>query len=186
MRRMLVAAFILGCIAEGAFLWVVFARSMVHADSDLTALVEAAFLSRTEDPGLHALAHERAQYQVTFSGGVCGEGSLTHEGLTTAEVLACNYEGPEKTVQQWLGSPDHAAILLDPNLALIGCGSAPGDDGATFYACVLTAGVSVTTAPTPAPIIPAPPAEVPAATPEASVPQSPVAPVLLLPDTRMR
>lgn len=29
MRRMLVAAFILGCVAEGAFLWVVFARVML-------------------------------------------------------------------------------------------------------------------------------------------------------------
>lgn len=28
MRRMLVAGFILGCIAEGAFFWVTFARVM--------------------------------------------------------------------------------------------------------------------------------------------------------------
>ena len=149
----------------------------VLSDTDLTNLLATTFLSRTEDASLHALAHERAQYQVTFSGGSCGEGSLTHAGSTTAEVLACNYEGPERTVQQWLGSPDHAAILLDPALDRIGCGSAAGNDGATFWACVLSAG-SVGQ-PTPAPIVPAPPAEVPAATPDPT-------PLPLLPDTRMR
>ena len=137
--------------------------SPVLSDTDLTSLVTGTFLSRTEDASLHALAHERAQYQVTFSGGFCGEGSLTHAGSVTTEILACNYEGPAETVQQWLGSPDHAAILLDPALDRIGCGSAPGDEGATFYACTLSAG-SVAQ-PTPAPIVPAPPAEVPVPTP---------------------
>lgn len=153
------------------------APAPVLADSGLTDLLATAFLPRTTDASLHALAHERAQYQVTFSGGTCGEGSLTHDGAVTAEVLACNHEGPERTVEQWLGSPDHAAILVDPNLALIGCGSAPGDDGATFYACTLSAG-SVAQ-PTPAPIVPAPPAEVPAPTPAPT-------PLPLLPDTRTR
>lgn len=178
MRRMLIAAFILGCIAEGAFFWVLFTRSMVRADTDLTPLVAETFLARTTDASLHALAHERAAYQVTYSGGFCGEGSLTHDGWTTAEVLACNYEGPEKTVQQWLGSAPHAAILLDPSLTLIGCGSAPGDDGATFYACTLSAGSQPT--PAPIPVAPAPPVigTGPGPTPVPLVP--------LLPDTRTR
>lgn len=148
------------------------------SDTDLTGLLNTTFLPRTTDASLHALAHERAQYQVTYSGGFCGEGSLTHDGSTGAEVLACNYEGPEKTVQQWLGSAPHAAILLDPSLTLIGCGSAPGDDGATFWACTLSAGSQPT--PAPIPVAPAPPVIGTGPGP------TPVPLVLLLPDTRTR
>lgn len=179
MRRLFLAGFILGCIAEGAFFWVLFARTTVSADTDLTALVEAAYRPRTEDLDLHALAHERAAFQVAYSGGVCTDGSLTHDGLVTAEVLACNYAGPERAVEQWQGSPVHDAILSDPSLATIGCGSASGLDGATFYACVLGQ-------------VESPPASSGDGPRASSVPSSGAAPVggpaptpVLLPNTRM-
>ena len=130
----------------------------VYSDSDLTGLVNSAYFPRTESAELHELAHQRAQYQVAYSGGVCdGDGSLTHEGLTTHEVLACNGSGPERAVQQWIASPTHHAILADPSLNTIGCGTAAGVNGAIFYACVLTWGDS----PPPQEPVPAPPAEVP-------------------------
>lgn len=146
------------------------------ADTDLTSLLNTTFLPRTEDPALHEWAHVRAAFQVSYSGGDCGPDALTHDGWTTAEVLACNFDGPERTVQQWLGSPPHAAILLDPTLTLIGCGSAPGNDGATFWACVLTGG----SAPAPIPVAPVPPVvgTGPGPTPVPLLP--------LLPDTRTR
>jgi hypothetical protein len=147
------------------------------ADPGLTALVNSAYFPRTEDGSLHVLAHERAQYQVAYSGGVCNtDGSLTHDGLVTAEVLACNYAGPERAVEQWLGSPTHHSLLSDPSYNLIGCAAAAGSDGSTFYACTLsTASVAQ---PTPAPVVPAPPAEV-APPPQPDPPQATSQPVLL-------
>jgi hypothetical protein len=123
----------------------------VLSDESLTSLVNEAYGARTEDPALHELAHERAQYQVTFSGGVCGPDALTHTGLITAEVLACNYLGPERAVEQWQGSITHHT-LLSGDFNLIGCGSAQGIDGAWFFACTLSSG-SVAQ-PTPAPVVP--------------------------------
>lgn len=153
MRRILGAcAFV---VALGILLALVRPSPML-SDSDLTSLVEAVYGPRTQDASLHDLAHERAQYQVTYSGGICGPDALTHDGLTTAEVLACNFLGPERAVEQWLGSPSHHEILSG-DYDLIGCGSAPGQDGSTFYACTLS---NATVAqPTPAPVVPAPPAE---------------------------
>ena len=140
------------------------------ADPDLTSLIAAAYFPRTET--LHDLAHERAQYQVTFSGGVCAENSLTHDGWSTAEVLACNYSGPARAVEQWQGSPAHNAILSDPALTTIGCASAAGVEGASFHVCVLAA-EPVEAARTPNP------------TPVGSIPTSGATPAPALPDTRM-
>jgi hypothetical protein len=109
---------------------------------------------------------------VTYSGGIFGPDALTHTGLITAEVLACNYLGPERAVEQWQGSITHHT-LLSGDFNLIGCGSAPGLDGAVFYACTLSSG-SVAQ-PTPAPIVPQPPAE-PTNPPASNQP-------VLLPDT---
>ena len=150
--------------------------SPVLSDTSLTALVDSVYGARVHDASLHELAHERAQYQVTYSGGVCAADSLTHDGLVTAEVLACNYTGPERAVEQWLASPPHHA-LLSGDYDLIGCGSANGVDGAVFYACVLT--TTPVAQPTPAPVVPAPPAE-PVPTPQ------PTAEPVLLPDTATR
>lgn len=135
------------------------------SDSGLTNLVNSAYFPRTEDASLHQLAHERAAYQVAYSGGVCDDsGSLTHDGLVSAEVLACNYVGEARAVEQWQGSATHDALLNDPSYELIGCGSAQGLDGATFFACTLS--VASVAQPTPMPVVPDPPAEVPAPTPE--------------------
>ena len=109
----------------------------VYSDSDLTSLVNAVYGTRTES--LHELAHERAQYQVAFSGGICSDSALTHDGLVTAEVIACSSLGPQRVVELWQGSPAHNAILSDSTFTSIGCGSAAGVDGAWFYACVLAA-----------------------------------------------
>jgi hypothetical protein len=128
----------------------------VLSDQALTSLVNEAYGARTEDASLHQLAHERAQYQVTYSGGICGPEALTHTGLVTAEVLACNYLGPARAVEQWQGSPTHDE-LLSGDFNLIGCGSAQGIDGAWFYACTLSS--ASVAQPTPAPVVPAPPAE---------------------------
>ena len=182
MRRMLIAGFILGCVAEGAFLWVAFGRAMVRADTDLTGYIGAAYFPRTEDPGLHALAHERAAFQVAYSGGICADGSLTHDGLRTAEVLACNSTGgAERAVQQWQGSAPHHAILSDPSLDTIGCGSATGNDGATFFACVFGQ-----TEPPPPSAEPVGAARSPKPTSAGSTPASGATPPrVVLPDTRM-
>ncbi len=138
------------------------------ADPDLTSLIAAAYFPRTET--LHDLAHQRVQYQVTFSGGVCAENSLTHDGWVSAEVLACNYSGPARAVEQWQGSPPHHAILSDPSLTTIGCASAAGVDGASFHVCVLAAEPVVAgRSPTPTPV--------------GSIPTSGATPAL--PDTRM-
>ena len=109
----------------------------VYSDTDLTGLVNAAYGARVQDAVLHDLAHERAQFQVAYSGGACALDSLSHVGSTTAEVLACNYTGPERAVEQWLGSPAHNAILSDQTFTSIGCASAAGTEGAWFFACVL-------------------------------------------------
>jgi len=149
--------------------------SQASAHVDLTAAIAGAYFARTETPILHELAHQRAAYQVTYSGGTCADSPLTHDGATTAEVLACNHDGAERAVEQWQGSPTHDAILSDPVYTAIGCGSAAGTDGALFSACVLAA-EPVEAARTPHP------------TPVGSIPTSGAtpAPMVSLPDTATR
>jgi hypothetical protein len=155
-------------VALMLFLTIVRPPFRAYSDETLTTLVNAVYGTRQQDTSLHELAHERAQYQVTYSGGVCDSDALTHDGLTTPEVLACNTTGPERAVEQWQGSPTHHEILSG-DFTHIGCGSAPGLDGAWFYACTLS---NATVAqPTPAPVVPDPPAEQPTPSP------------VLLPDT---
>ncbi len=156
----------------------------VYSDPDLTSLVNAAYGARVQDAALHDLAHQRAQFQVTYSGGVCDNDALTHDGLVTAEVLACTTLGPARAVELWQGSPAHHAILSDPTFTTIGCASAAGVDGAWFYACLLTATeplASQANPPTNEPL--ASQADTPGATPVAQPAQEPS--VLQLPDTRM-
>ena len=105
-----------------------------QANPELVALVNATWLPRVVDAELMSLAADRAAFQLSYSGGTCGTGSLTHDGATTAEVLACNMEGPARAVEQWLGSPDHNAVLSDPGLTAIGCAVAQGRD--LFFVCV--------------------------------------------------
>jgi len=109
----------------------------------LALLMTATGIDRTVDAELMAMAQERAAYQVTFSDGQCdGDGALTHEGsfAGTAEVLYCHpgsLAPATDAVEAWMASPDHAAILLDADYGLIGCGHAEAGI-ADFFACVLT------------------------------------------------
>ena len=151
-----------------ALVLVALTPSSVLSDADLTQAVNVAFLFRTEDPALHELAHQRAlEASVNFS----------HVGATTAEVLAWNQgmTDPVSTVvRQWLESPAHFAILMDPTLTLIGCGSVTTSDGRYTAACLLSQGGQIQVTP---PTAPAPPVGTePAATP----------PVIELPDAAMR
>lgn len=137
-------------LAVAIALAVVLTTSTARADVDLTALVNAQYGERTVTSELHAIAHQRADYQVAFSGGMCdGNGSLTHDGLVTYEVLACTTLGPARAVERWMGSPTHHAILSDKSLTAIGCASEPGLNGAVFYVCAL--GGLAAPAPIPAP-----------------------------------
>lgn len=118
-----------------------------YADTDLEALVAEAFHARVQDAGLHEIAHQRA---------VEIADNFSHEGRRpgTAEVLAYNGLGAARAVQQWLGSPDHFAILSDPQWGRIGCGSHVVDS--VYYGvCVLTWGGE----PEPPPPDQSPPAE---------------------------
>lgn len=115
-----------------------FTPAQTTANPDLTATVNATWLVRTVDGDLMSLAQLRADYQVAFSGGLCAPGSMTHEGWTTAEVLACNFFDIQNAIDQWIGSPAHHAILSDAAYTNIGCATAVGVLGSTFYVCVLT------------------------------------------------
>lgn len=125
--------------------------SPVSADDNLTALINAAFLPRAESFDLHDIAHQRAVEIAT---------DFSHRGQRSgvAEVLAFNqgFADPvAHVVDQWLGSPDHNAILSDPAYTQIGCGSFTAADGTYYAACVLRATPVETPAqrplPTPAP-----------------------------------
>lgn len=155
--------------------------STVLADPGLTTKVNDAYFPRTESASLHNLAHERVAYQIAYSGGVCSnDGSLTHDGLQSAEVLACNAgysagDGSSRAVVQWQNSPGHHALLSDTKYNLIGCAqSAIQSDGSIFYACTLSA-----SAPAPAPT---PNASQAPAPPQPSAPAPTPQPVML-PDT---
>lgn len=158
MRRVAVALALAGA-------WLL-APISAYSDTDLTALVNGTFLARTEDPALHEIAHQRAvEISTDFS----------HDGRRegTAEVLASNGLGATRAVEQWVGSPDHFAILSDPQWTLIGCGSHVV--GTIYYAaCVLIAGEPVEVARTPNP------------TPVGSIPTAGATPEpVLLPNTAM-
>ena len=150
MRRVAVALALAGA-------WLL-APISAYSDTDLTSLVDQTFLARTEDASLHDIAHQRAMEIST---------DFSHAGIRpgTAEVLAYNGLGAGRAVEQWLGSPDHAAILLDPQWTLIGCGSHVAS-GVYWAVCVLTWGGS----PPPQDPVPAPPAEIP---PPVTVPAPP-------------
>ena len=111
----------------------------VLSDPDLTALVGSTFLPRTESAELHSIAHRRVvEIQSDFS----------HNGATTTEVIAWNTVSMERLVSQWVESPPHAAILLDPSLNLIGC--AWDFDGSRYWG-VCALGIGTVPAPTPTP-----------------------------------
>ena len=152
-----------------ALVLVALTPSSVLSDADLTQAVNAAFLFRTEDPALHELAHQRAlEASVNFS----------HVGATTAEVLAWNQgmTDPVSTVvRQWLESPAHFAILMDPTLTLIGCGSVTTSDGRYVAACLL----SSTNTPAPQPV------EQPLAPQADTETNEPLASQAVIPDTAL-
>lgn len=131
------------------------------ADADLTSLV--LIPGRVEDPSLHDTAHARA-YEASIN--------YSHDGMRpdTAEILA---QGPDP-VTQWLASPPHAAIIVDPYWNRVACGTY-----ANVSACVFTHAEPIQ--PTPAPAVA--PTPVPAPTPEPLVPQ---ANTPVLPDTATR
>lgn len=151
MRRVAVALAIAGA-------WLL-APISAYSDTDLTGLVNTTFLTRTEDAGLHDIAHQRAvEISTDFSHAGRRDG--------TAEVLAYNGLGAARAVEQWLGSPDHLAILSDPTYTLIGCGSHVVVS-AYYAVCVLKAGEPVEVARTPNP------------TPVGAMPTAGASPVLL-------
>ena len=112
MRRMLTTALVIA----SAFIW----QGEVAADPELTSLV--LIPGRTEDPALHDIAHARA-YEASLN--------WSHDGMRpdTAEILA---QGPDP-VTQWLASPPHAAIIVDPYWNRVSCGTYD-----YFSACVFT------------------------------------------------
>jgi hypothetical protein len=106
--------------------------SPVISDSGLTALVNSTYVHRTEDASLHDIAHQRAVEIAS---------DWSHNGMRagTAEVLAYNsgFADPvSKAIDQWAGSPSHAAILSDPSYTRIGCAERV-TDGTHWFACVL-------------------------------------------------
>jgi hypothetical protein len=146
--------------------------SPVLSDGTLTALVNQAWLTRTEDPEMHEIAHQRAVEIAS---------DWSHNGMRdgTAEVLAYNqgFSDPvSKAISQWQGSPTHAAILSDPSYTRIGCAEYVTSDGTHWFACVLSWGQEKT------PGEPsAQPAEV--AVPASPNPITPTPPPVLLPNT---
>ena len=83
------------------------------------AVYSATGISRTISSSLQALAATRAVQIVT---------DFSHDGWpgNTYEVIAWNQGYPDpagEAVNQWMGSPDHRAILTNPSLNVIGCGS---------------------------------------------------------------
>jgi hypothetical protein len=120
--------------------------SPVLSDGTLTALVNQAWLTRTEDAAMHEIAHQRAVEIAS---------DWSHNGMRdgTAEVLAYNqgFSDPvAKAISQWAGSPTHAAILSDPSYTRIGCAEHV-TDGTHWFACVLAR--PIPTEPTPAPTV---------------------------------
>ena len=107
--------------------------SVTAADPELTSLV--LIPGRIEDPALHDIAHARA-YEASLN--------WSHDGMRpgTAEILA---QGPDP-VTQWLASPPHAAIIVDPYWNRVSCGTYD-----YFSACVFTHAEPIQPTPIPAP-----------------------------------
>ena len=109
----------------------------VRADIGLTDALAAAYVPRTVDEGLHAIAHQRV---IEIS--ACG--CLEHSGMrpATAEVLVWNQGEANpvaSAVSRWIGSPTHNAILSNRQYGLIGCAERTVA-GVHWFACVLAAG----------------------------------------------
>lgn len=110
---------------------------VARADTGLTDAIAAAFLVRTVDADLHAIAHARVAE-------ISAAGDLDHAGMRpgTAEVLAMNAgvaDPVAHAVNQWIGSSFHRGILSDGSYGRIGCAEAV-DDGVHWFACVLATG----------------------------------------------
>ena len=136
--------------------------SPVRADGGLTGAVASAYFPRTEDAGLHSIAHQRVAEISACA--TCMTHALMRPG--TAEVLAFNFGSADpirSAVGQWQSSPTHNAILSNASLGRIGC--AQTVVGTTsYFVCVLAAGpLPGGAAPAaPAPAGPAPAAAAPA------------------------
>ena len=122
--------------------------SVTAADPELTSLL--LIPGRTEDPALHDIAHARA-YEASLN--------WSHDGMRpdTAEILA---QGPDP-VTQWLASPPHAAIIVDPYWNRVSCGTYD-----YFSACVFTHAEPV---PAPAPAVAPTPVSAPSTAPTPTV-----------------
>lgn len=126
----------------------------VRADGGLTGAVAGAYFPRTEDAGLHSIAHQRVAEISACP--TCMTHDLMRAG--TAEVLAFNFGSPDPigaAIGQWRASPTHNGILSNTSLGRIGCAqSAVG--GTSYFVCVLAAGPLPAAAPAPARAAPAP------------------------------
>jgi hypothetical protein len=138
----------------------------------LALLIALTGIPRTADAELSAIAQRRAveiQSDFSHSGWVYGRDG-------EAEIIAMNY-GPDPVTTlaaQWQGSPPHWAILTDPKYDRIGCAIAQVDT-AYYGVCLFRSGSAP--APTPAPVVPAPPSR--------TEPGPTSAPPILLPNTSM-
>ena len=108
-----------------------------RADSGLTAAVAATWFPRTEDAGLHEIAHQRAE---ELRACRC----LDHSGMRagTAEVLysSTGYSNPvQPAIVKWAGSTTHNAILSNTSYGRIGC-AATSSGATSWLVCVLAAG----------------------------------------------
>ena len=137
----------------------------------LSLIVAATGITRAVDPGLTAIAEQRAVE-------VSCDGCFTHAGARggTWEVLAWNggYPGDAAAVvafEGWRGSPDHWRTLAEPSLTRIGCGHHHVAER-HYFACVLDSGATNGGGPAD-----------PSSAPSTSATPPPPAPLELLPNT---
>lgn len=125
------------------------------------------------DPGLMAAAQAHADDMARTdvlahvgSDGTTGDERLTRSGFAwTAwgENLAVGYSAPPDVVAAWLNSPDHRAILLNPQYPVMGVGIASAN-GKVWWTVVLATGdpaAATQPAAAPAPAAPPPAAAAP-------------------------
>jgi len=138
MRRWLAAILALAAV--------LFSVMPVRADDGTEALVAVVWGQRTHDPNLHQLAHRRA---VEVSCANCFDHSGRQGDTWEVLVWSSGFVDPiAHGITQWQLSPDHDAILRNPLLTRIGCGSySPNPElglyRQTFTACVLASDVPV-------------------------------------------